>query len=61
MDFIYRPLRTKLLQMAAAKGIATVSGVEMFLAQGMAQWEWWMKQRAPETPMRKAVLRALGS
>ncbi len=59
MDFIYHPLQTKLLQIAAAKGIQTVSGVEMFLAQGIAQWELWMGCRAPEAAMRRAVLRAL--
>jgi len=59
MDFIYRPAQTKLLQIAAAKGIRTVSGVEMFLAQGIAQWELWMGSRAPEAAMRRAVLRAL--
>jgi len=59
MDLIYRPLRTKLLQAAAAKGIRTVSGVEMFLAQGIAQWELWMGRPAPEGPMRRAVLRGL--
>jgi 3-dehydroquinate dehydratase/shikimate dehydrogenase len=59
MDFIYRPAKTKLLQIAAAKGMRTVSGVEMFLAQGIAQWELWMGSRAPEAPMRRAVLRAL--
>jgi shikimate 5-dehydrogenase len=56
---IYRPLPTKLLQIAAAKGIPTVSGAEMFLAQGIAQWELWMKERAPEAAMRKAFLGAL--
>jgi shikimate 5-dehydrogenase len=59
MDLIYRPERTQLLKLAAQKGIATVSGVEMFLAQGSAQWETWMKQRAPEAVMRRAVLAAL--
>jgi 3-dehydroquinate dehydratase/shikimate dehydrogenase len=59
MDLIYRPLQTKLLRMAAARGIRTVSGVEMFLAQGFAQWELWMGTPAPEGPMRRAVLRAL--
>ena len=56
MDLIYRPLRTKLLRMAAKKGIRTVSGVEMFVAQGAAQWELWMRSRAPEQAMRKAVV-----
>jgi 3-dehydroquinate dehydratase/shikimate dehydrogenase len=59
MDLIYRPLQTKLLQIAAKKGIRTVSGVEMFLAQGIAQWELWMGSWAPEAAMRRAVLRAL--
>jgi shikimate dehydrogenase len=59
MDLIYRPMQTKLLQMAAERGLQTGSGVEMFLAQGMAQWEQWMGRRAPEAEMRKAVLAAL--
>jgi shikimate dehydrogenase len=61
MDLIYRPQRTQLLKIAAQKGIATVSGVEMFLAQGIAQWEIWTERRAPEGPMRAAVLKALRS
>ena len=61
MDLIYRPESTQLLKLAARKGIATVSGVEMFLAQGIAQWELWTKQRAPEAVMRRAVLSALRS
>jgi 3-dehydroquinate dehydratase/shikimate dehydrogenase len=59
MDLIYRPLQTKLLKTAAARGIRTVSGVEMFLAQGIAQWELWMGSRAPEAAMRSAILKAL--
>jgi 3-dehydroquinate dehydratase/shikimate dehydrogenase len=59
MDLVYRPQQTQLLKIAAKKGIATVSGVEMFLAQGIAQWEIWMQKRAPEAAMRRAVLRAL--
>jgi len=54
MDLIYRPQKTQLLKIAAKKGIATVSGAEMFLAQGVAQWEIWMEKRAPETLMRRA-------
>jgi 3-dehydroquinate dehydratase / shikimate dehydrogenase len=59
MDLIYRPERTQLLKIAARKGIATVSGVDMFLAQGIAQWEIWTEKRAPERFMRRAVLNAL--
>jgi 3-dehydroquinate dehydratase / shikimate dehydrogenase len=59
MDLIYRPQRTQLLKIAAQKGITTVSGAEMFVAQGIAQWEMWMEKRAPEAVMRRAVLAAL--
>jgi len=61
LDLIYRPLQTRLLRMAAARGIRTVSGVEMFLAQGVAQWELWMGCRAPASAMRAAILKALKS
>jgi 3-dehydroquinate dehydratase / shikimate dehydrogenase len=58
-DLIYRPRVTKLMQLAALRGIETVSGVEMFVAQGTAQWEIWTGERAPLQVMRRAVLRAL--
>jgi 3-dehydroquinate dehydratase / shikimate dehydrogenase len=58
-DLIYRPRVTKLMQLAALRGIETVSGVEMFIAQGTAQWEIWTGERAPVDVMRRAVLRAL--
>jgi 3-dehydroquinate dehydratase/shikimate dehydrogenase len=61
MDLIYHPERTQLLEIASKKGIHTVTGVEMFLAQGIAQWELWTKQRAPEAVMRRAVVKALRS
>jgi 3-dehydroquinate dehydratase / shikimate dehydrogenase len=54
-DTIYRPRVTKLLELAACRGIETVSGVDMFVAQGAAQWEIWTGQRAPVVAMRKAV------
>jgi shikimate dehydrogenase len=59
MDLIYRPEKTHLLKLAERRGIATISGVEMFLAQGLAQWEIFTKRRAPEAAMRRAVLAAL--
>jgi 3-dehydroquinate dehydratase/shikimate dehydrogenase len=58
-DTIYRPRMTKLLQLAQRRGIETVSGVEMFVAQGTAQWELWTGERAPVEAMRSAVLSAL--
>ena len=59
MDLIYRPLETRLLALARRRGLTAISGFEMVLAQGAAQWEIWTGQRAPETAMRRAVLRML--
>jgi 3-dehydroquinate dehydratase/shikimate dehydrogenase len=58
-DTIYRPRETRLLQLAARRSIQTVSGVDMFVAQGTAQWEIWTGERAPHEAMRRAVIRAL--
>jgi 3-dehydroquinate dehydratase / shikimate dehydrogenase len=59
IDLVYRPWQTTLLRIASARGIRTVSGVEMFLAQGIAQWELWMGTPAPAAAIRNAVTRAL--
>lgn len=59
MDLIYRPLRTNLLRLAERSGIETISGLEMFVAQGAAQQELWTGKLAPEAVMRRAVLGAL--
>ena len=60
-DLIYRPVETKLLQLAARCGIETVTGLEMFLAQGAAQWEIWTGERAPAAAMRRAVVAAISA
>jgi 3-dehydroquinate dehydratase/shikimate dehydrogenase len=61
MDLIYRPLKTELLKKAERRGIAVISGVEMFLAQGAAQQEIWTGRSAPLAVMRRAVLSALAA
>jgi 3-dehydroquinate dehydratase/shikimate dehydrogenase len=59
MDMVYRPRETELLRNARSKGIETISGVEMFLAQGYAQHEIWTGGRAPEATMRRAIVAVL--
>ncbi len=59
MDMVYRPRETELLRIARRKGIETISGVEMFLAQGFAQYEIWTGERAPENAMRRAIISTL--
>ena len=59
MDMVYRPRLTELLRQAKRRRIETSSGVEMFLAQGFAQYEIWTGERAPESAMRRAITTVL--
>lgn len=59
MDMVYRPRETQLLRRARGKGIVAISGIEMFLAQGFAQYEIWTGERAPEAAMRRVITAAL--
>jgi 3-dehydroquinate dehydratase / shikimate dehydrogenase len=58
-DTIYRPRITRLMRLARQRGIEAVSGEEMFVAQGAAQFEIFTGERAPLAVMRAAVLGAL--
>jgi 3-dehydroquinate dehydratase/shikimate dehydrogenase len=58
-DLVYNPLETPLLRMARQKGIAVISGVEMFVQQGARQFEIWTGKPAPEEEMLRVVLHSL--
>ena len=60
MDMVYRPREDGIAATSARKGIETISGIEMFLAQGFAQYEIWTGERAPEAAMRRAIGGACG-
>ena len=56
-DLVYTPLRTPLLETAAAKGCATVDGVGMLLHQAVPGFERWFGQRPTvDLATRRAVL-----
>jgi len=57
LDMVYDPLETRMLREARAKGCATVDGLEMLLAQAVAQFETWTGQEAPVEVMRTAAAR----
>ncbi len=57
-DMVYDPLETRLLREARAAGCTTVSGIEMLLAQAVAQFETWTGMEAPLDVMRSALLQA---
>jgi len=55
MDIVYNPHRTKLLERAEARGLATVPGIEMFVNQAVLQFEAWTGERAPTQVMKQVV------
>ncbi len=59
-DTIYNPVETRLLRLAEEAGCRTVSGLEMFVNQGVAQFERWTNVAAPRDVMRRVVLERLG-
>ncbi len=60
MDIVYNPLKTRLLADAEARGLTTVSGLDMFVNQAVLQFELWTGRTAPRDVMREVVLERLG-
>jgi shikimate dehydrogenase len=59
MDVIYNPLRTKLLSDAEKAGCITISGLDMFVHQGVEQFKLWTGQEPPRSLMREIVFKKL--
>jgi len=55
MDLVYNPERTRLLLAAGRRGATTVSGMEMFLRQGMEAFRLWTGRPFPEKAVRRAL------
>src|SRR5450432_2902977 len=58
-DMVYDPVETHLLQVARAKGIVVIPGIEMFVQQAARQFEIWTGKPAPAGDMLRAVTLAL--
>jgi 3-dehydroquinate dehydratase/shikimate dehydrogenase len=58
-DLVYNPVDTKFLQVARAKGLAIITGVEMFVHQGARQFEIWTGKPAPTPEMQHVVVTEL--
>jgi pentafunctional AROM polypeptide len=56
VDMAYKPARTPLLALAETAGWTTVRGVDVLLAQGLAQLRLWTGRRAPREHVRTAVM-----
>lgn len=57
-DLVYVPLRTKLIEAAAARGNRTVDGLGMLLHQAVPGFEKWFGVRPEVTPELRALVEA---
>jgi shikimate dehydrogenase len=60
MDIVYKPVRTRLVEEAAARGATVVDGTRMLLFQAMRQFELYTGREAPRAAMERALLEQLG-
>ncbi len=58
-DIVYTPLETRFLREAAQAGCQTLSGLEMFLSQGLAQFHLWTGKSLDDNAARALLLNAL--
>jgi 3-dehydroquinate dehydratase/shikimate dehydrogenase len=58
-DLVARPVTTALASEAKKAGVPTIGGVEMFIAQGVWQFEIWTGRDAPADVMRDSVMNFL--
>jgi shikimate dehydrogenase len=58
-DLVYRPPLTPLVLAARERGARAINGLTMLLFQGLAAFEIWTGQPAPEAAMRAGLERAV--
>jgi shikimate 5-dehydrogenase len=59
-DMVYNPLETRLMRESRDKAVV-ISGVEMFIAQAVKQFELWTELDAPRELMYDIVLKRLAA
>ncbi len=60
-DTVYRPLETRLLREARARGCPTQDGLDMLVHQAVEQLRIWSGQQADPALLREAAVRALAT
>lgn len=58
-DLVYNPLKTKFLREGEVRGARTILGVEMFVAQAMAQFQLWTGKLLDSEELKSLVITAL--
>jgi shikimate dehydrogenase len=59
MDIVYKPLETRLLREARARGCLTIDGLQMLIHLATAQFERWTGLKAPLEIMSRVAYQAL--
>jgi 3-dehydroquinate dehydratase / shikimate dehydrogenase len=54
-EMVYTPAETKMVRLARAKGMHVILGSEMFVQQGVRQFETWSGKPAPVLEMQRVV------
>jgi shikimate dehydrogenase len=60
-DLVYNPLKTPLLEAAAAAGATTLGGLHMLVYQGVLSFQMWTGQDAPVAVMLEAATKEMAS
>lgn len=60
-DLVYNPMETALVKLARQAGLRIIPGVEMFVHQGVRQFELWTAKPAPVDEMRHVVMNFLSA
>lgn len=60
-DLVYKPQKTKLLQMAENKGAVAIGGLEMLIYQGADAFTIWTGREMPVDKVREKFKEALGN
>ena len=58
-DSVYNPLETRLIREAKEVGCVTISGIELFVNQAVAQLDLWTGQKVSTNLMRDVVVKGL--
>lgn len=58
-DIIYKPRKTRLIEIAEKRDLKTLDGLEMLVLQGAKSFEFWTGQKPSVDVMREALLKVV--
>ncbi len=58
-DIVYKPVQTRLLELASLARATTITGLDMLVNQGACSFELWTRRKAPMIEMRHVIAQEL--